>query len=146
MQLNKIIYKLVNASMAANKNSACLNRLSSFWWTSQCHSLRFWDWCMKQFLPDQDKSSLRRSRAFPPSVSVSNNHAGVCARFFMETLLKYRWKDLSVHCRSVNRLWYNGTKWAGKCRTLWMCLDQGWIRPCRELWGKKADCDTVFKQ
>lgn len=27
-----------------------------------------------------------------------------------------------------------------------MCLDQGWIRSCRELWGKKADFDTVFNQ
>lgn len=102
---------------------------------------------MEQFLPDQDKSSLWHSRAFPPSVSVSNNHAGICARIFMETFLKYYWEGLSVHCRSANKMWYNDSKCVRnvqKCRTSWMCWDQGWIRLCRELWRGKKQILILF--
>lgn len=41
---------------------------------------------MEHFPPHQDRSSLRHTTAFPPSVSVNNNYAGICVRLFMKPL------------------------------------------------------------
>lgn len=97
---------------------------------------------MKQFLPDQDGSSLRHTRAFPPSVSVNSNHAGIHVRMFRKWLyvfsLNTAKKNVCVHHRSANRLWYSRHEVCMEMQDVFLCLDKRWIRVQGVIgWGKK---------
>lgn len=103
---------------------------------------------MKQFLPDQDRSSLRHTRAFPPSVSVNNNHAGICVKFFMKLLYVHSWNTVEKMNVSTIGLQIGGDimdmKCAWKCRKLCVCTKDG-SDSAGSYWERAAR-DTVFNQ